>query len=79
MQKFLLPALQKNFFQQPKRFPELLRTATPAEAAEQTFRYIVSACPKPPARQTGVVNGEIIFLFLNGMHALFTCFYSVTQ
>ena len=34
-----------------------------------------SACPKPPARQTGVVNGEIIFLFLNGMHAFFTCFY----
>ena len=38
------------------------------------LRALCSACPKPPARQTGVVNGEILFLFLNGMHAFFYMF-----
>ena len=39
---FWYPRFKKAFFQQPKRFSELLRTHTPAEASEQAFRYIVS-------------------------------------
>ena len=39
---FWYPRFQKAFFQQPKRFSELLRTPSPADASEQAFRYIVS-------------------------------------
>ena len=37
---FWYPRFQKAFFQQPKRFSELLRTPSPADASEQAFRYI---------------------------------------
>ena len=39
---FWYPRFQKAFVQQRKRFSELLRTGSPADASEQAFRYIVS-------------------------------------
>ena len=49
------PRFQNAFFQQPKRFSELLRTPSAADASEQTFPYIVSRArmflsqkPDPP-------------------------------
>ena len=39
---FWYPRFHKAFFQQPKRFTELQRTQSPADASEQAFRFIVS-------------------------------------
>jgi hypothetical protein len=39
---FWYPRFHKAFFQQPKRFTELQRAQSPADASEQAFGFIVS-------------------------------------
>ena len=50
---FWYPRFKKAFFQPPKRFSELLRTPTPADASEQAFRYIVSGAKSFLPSDTG--------------------------